>query len=394
MTTLRNNRKILFVVAGLPARGGGFSETVPALATALQQAGAEVTIATVAGQETLSEATLRAEAAGVRVLRFRPSFPKFLYFSWQMLSRLGAAVRAADAVFIHGHWTFPVWCAGIYALRNKKPLILRPAGSLNPIQLAHSKWRKKLAGVIDFALLRRADAIQVSSEAERDWTLRIRGMKPRADRVYIVRNGVDIPPVEKSLQPAHPGNSRLLLYIGRIHPMKGLDLLLDAFAAAQRDNKGTLRLAICGPDENGARALLEKQATEAGLADAVSFPEPRYGKAKWELIASADCVVLPSRSENFGMTAAEGLAGGKPVICTKGAPWAVLEPGLGTPRMGWWCDTSADGLHQAINALCACSGEELAEIGRHGREYALRELSWKATGETVLREISARTGQA
>ena len=407
---LRSARKlnILCVVAGLPANGGGFSEVIPALSAALARNGAEVTIAT-RRDGPLSEAAEKAAQSGVRLVTFRPSFPRRLYFSWQMLFGLGRLVREADVVYVHGHWTFPVWWAAWRALRSRRTLVMRPAGSLNPVQLAHSARLKRLASHFDFPLLRRADAIHVTSEEERDWTLQVPGMEARADRIFVVRHGVSVPESCRTGGGGKPLGTppsapRTLLYLGRLHPMKGLDLLLEALwihkgvrgsgqtadASAIRD----ARLILCGPDEEGTRAALEKQVAELGLADSVVFQEPVHGDAKWRLIESSDCVVLPSRSENFGLVVAEALACSKPAIATHGAPWQVLENAPGEGRVGWWVETSSAGLATAIGALCACSDEDLDDMGCHGRIYAWRELSWDKTAAAILREIEARRSGA
>ena len=411
---LRSARKIniLCVVAGLPANGGGFSEVVPALAAALARTGAEVTIAT-RRDGPLSEAAEKAAEAGVRIVAFRPSFPQRLYFSWQMLFGLGRLVREADVVYIHGHWTFPVWWAAWRALRSRRTLVMRPAGSLNPVQLAHSARLKRLASHFDFPLLRHADAVHVTSEEERGWTLQVPGMEARADRIFIVRHGVSVPETiqpsnsstpstPSTLQPFNcdPSKPRTLLYLGRLHPMKGLDLLLEALwihkgirgsgQAADASGIRDAKLILCGPDEEGTRAALEKQVAELGLADSVVFHEPVHGDGKWRLIESSDCVVLPSRSENFGLVVAEALACGKPAIATHGAPWQVLENAPGEGRLGWWVETSSAGLATAIGALCACSDEDLDDMGCHGRIYAWRELSWNKAASAILHEIEAR----
>ena len=407
---LRSARKlnILCVVAGLPANGGGFSEVIPALSAALARNGAEVTIATLR-DGPLSEAAEKAAQSGVRIVTFRPSFPRRIYFSWQMLFGLGRLVREADVVFVNGHWTFPVWWAAWRALRSRRTLVMSPSGSLNPVQLAHSARLKRLASHFDFPLLRRADAIHVSSEEERGWTLQVPGMEARADRIFVVRHGVSVPESCRTGGGGKPLGTppsapRTLLYLGRLHPMKGLDLLLEALwihkgvrgsgqtadASAIRD----ARLILCGPDEEGTRAALEKQVAELGLADSVVFQEPVHGDAKWRLIESADCVVLPSRNEDFGLAVAEALACGKPAIATHGAPWQVLENAPGEGRVGWWVETSSAGLATAIGALCACSDEDLDDMGCHGRIYAWRELSWDKTAAAILREIEARRSGA
>ena len=403
---LRSERKlkILCVVAGLPADGGGFSEVVPALSAALARNGAEVTIAT-RRDGPLSEATEKAAQEGVRIVAFRASFPQRLYFSWQMLFGLGRLVREADVVYLHGHWTFPIWWAGWRAIRSRRMLVMRPAGSLNPVQLAHSASAKKLASHFDYPLLRHADAVHVTSEEERAWTLQVPGMESRADRIFVVRHGVTMPERCRTVSgetptDTPPSSPRTLLYLGRLHPMKGLELLLEALwihkgirgssEAAKTSGIRDAQLILCGPDEDGTRAALEKQAIELGIADSVVFHEPVHGDAKWHLIESADCVVLPSRSENFGLIVAEALACGKPAIATHGAPWQVLENAPREGRIGWWVETSSAGLATAIAALCACSDEDLDDMGCHGRIYAWRELSWDKAAAAILREIETR----
>ena len=411
---LQSDRKlnILCVVAGLPASGGGFSEVVPALSAALARNGAEVTLAT-RQDGPLAPAAEEAARDGVRIVTFRASSPDNLHFSWQMLFGLGHLVRAADVVYVHGQWTFPVWWAAWRAIRSHRMLVMSPAGSFNPAQLAHLSKSKGRTAHFDFSLLRRADAVHVSSEDERDWTLQVPGMADRADRIFIVRHGVSVPAhcrageSEQNRRASAPANAddapRTLLYLGRLNPMKGLDLLLEALwihkgvrgsgvpgtAASVRD----ARLILCGPDEEGTRAALEKQAAELGIADAVEFRDPVQGEAKWRLIEAADGVVLPSRSENFGLVIAEALACGKPAIATRGTPWGILEKGADGARMGWWTDISAAGLASAIGELCACSDEDLDDMGCHGRIYAWRELSWDQAAVDILREIGSRRGR-
>ena len=87
---------------------------------------------------------------------------------------------------------------------------------------------------------------------------------------------------------------------------------------------------------------------------------------------------------------AEALAYGKPAISTHGAPWQVLENAPGEGRLGWWVETSSAGLATALGALCACSDEDLDDMGCHGRIYAWRELSWDKAASAILREIDAR----
>ena len=162
--------RILHIVAGLPPEGGGLSELVPRMAEAEMRLGHLVTLVTRGGKsEGLALAAIEAEKAGVRLLRCSPSWPGFVFFSWQMLRDLRAIVRQADVVHVHGNWTFPVWWACRCALLEGKPLVMSPQGSFDPVRLRHSAWKKRAVGWLDRWCLRRAAAVHVTSEAERGW---------------------------------------------------------------------------------------------------------------------------------------------------------------------------------------------------------------------------------
>jgi glycosyltransferase involved in cell wall biosynthesis len=111
------------------------------------------------------------------------------------------------------------------------------------------------------------------------------------------------------LQPGQP----YLLYLSRIHPKKGCDILLEAFAHVAAE-KPELRLIISGPDQIGWTPLLQQQADKLGLADRVHWTGPLFGEAKWGALRGAEALVLPSHQENFGIVVAEALACGTPVL--------------------------------------------------------------------------------
>lgn len=371
--------RMLFVVAGLPKGGGGFSEAVPAMALALARRGCEVTIATVCDDGDLAQAALDARAGGVDVRTFAPSWPSRIYFSWSMLRSLGALVRKCDVVYLQGCWTFPIWHGGRLALRHGKRLVMGPAGSLNPVHLRKSWLAKRIASVIDYQLLRRADAVHATSETERGWIIAVRGMESRAERVHVVPLGVEVPP-SCATDNVH-ASPDTLLYLGRIHPMKGLDLLLEALALHMADNKSSpVRIMICGPDESGTLSSLRDLASRLCVSGRVDFVAPVHGEGKWRLIADAGCVVLPSRGENFGISIAEGLAAGRPAICTRACPWPMLE----SEGIGWLADCDARSLARAIGAFASSSIENRKAMGGRAREFARSHLSPDVMADALM----------
>ena len=341
---------------------------VPLLALAEAQAGFRVAVATRAGAgERLAQVAVEAERQGVELVRFAPSWPGFLYFSWQMLWKLPGVIRRADGVHIHGNWTFPVWWGAFHALRMGKRLVMSPQGSFDPVRLRHSGWKKRLVGWIDRALLRRADVVHATCEAERKWCCDFTG---RGDLpCVVIPNGTEMPPEGTGVRE---NEKRRVLFLGRIHPLKGLDLLLEAWQRVCRDDAGW-ELVICGPDDRGLRSDLEKQAERLGIAGRVVFRDGVYGADKWRVIRSADCFVLPTRSENFGIAVAEALACGVPAICTEGAPWKELN----TEKCGWWCPVSVDGIAGALEKMRELSDEERRALGENGKRLVTGKYTWR-----------------
>ncbi|MBM4165092.1 MAG: glycosyltransferase, partial [Lentisphaerae bacterium] len=358
--------EILHIVAGLPP-GGGIAESVPALCRHLQRQGHTVVLATVArADERLSEAVGRAEQTGVRVVRFRPSHPHFLFFSWEMLLGLGRFVRDADVVHVHSNWTFPVWWGCWCARRAGKKLVMSPRGCLDSVRLRHSAWKKRLAGILDQFFLRRADVVHVTCGAEAAGVERYLGGGPR---IVVISNGVEVDAFEgekrrEDVDRRCPecGGKRVALFLSRLHPLKGLDLLVAAWKEAA-EAFDDWHLLIAGPDENGYQGTIERMVQRAGIASRVTFCGPLYGDERAAVMRAVDLFVLPTRHENFGMVVPEALASGVPVICTKGAPWGELV----TARCGWWVEVGVEPLAEALREAMALGDEERREMGRQGR---------------------------
>lgn len=368
--------KIFHIVAALPPAGGGLSELVPRFALEAARLGHDVTIGTVAGPDApLSSAANEAIAAGVRITRFEPSAPRVIHFSWAMLRGLEGLVAAADLVHVHSNWTFPVWWACQCAVRAGKPFVMSPQGCLDPVRLAHSAWKKRLAGFFDHRALRHATAIHATSGAERGWIERYVGHHPP---IEVIPNGVDIPPLDR---PAtHADRTRQVLFLGRLHPLKGLDLLLDAWRLTSRElpECDRWRLVIAGPDEQGTRAALEGQARQLNLKN-VEFSGPLYGADKARALAAADLFVLPSRSENFGIAAAEALAAGLPLIATKGTPWREIDGSC-----GWWTAVGAEPLARALTAAMRLDDAERTAMGTRGRALVEAKYQWASVGRAMV----------
>lgn len=312
---------------------------------------------------------------------FPPEIPVRTFARWRYPNRLGVSPSMRDALggaagsfdVIHNHslWMMPNVYAGPAARKGKARLIISPRGTLSAWALDHSRWVKRLVWWMgQRAVLKQADGFHATAESEFEDIRRAGFDQP----VAILPNGIDIPPLAFS----RGGADRTLLYVGRLHPKKGLPSLVSGWARVQ-SLYPEWRLDIIGRDEGGHERELKKQAAAAGCRR-IRFLGPVYGDALIRAYQEADLYVLPTHSENFGMTVAEALANGTPVITTKGAPWeGVLETGC-----GWWPDIGESPLTETLRQALGTPREKLGEMGQAGRQWMIREYAWPVIAERMI----------
>ncbi len=290
---------------------------------------------------------------------------------------MAAAVRTLSVDVVHNH---AMWMAqGIYARRARaerraRLLVTSPRGSLSQWAMNHHRWRKRLFWpLFQHAVLAQSDLLHATAEHELD-DIRRHGLR---QPVALIPNGVDLPDLA-ALPGNATGNPRSLLFLARIHPVKGLGNLLDAWVELEPRHRDW-RLAIAGPEEGGAGFSLAAEIAQRGLKR-VDVLGPLYGDAKTAAYAGAELYVLPSFSENFGLTVAEALSCGTPVITTRATPWRTLE----VERAGWWIDVGVRPLVECLDAALALAPADLAARGARGRDWVERHLGWQSLAEKML----------
>ncbi len=371
---MRGHLRVLQVVAGLDPAHGGPSYSVPRLCSGLTDAGADVSLFSIGrnGDPIAPEAP-----AGFPVLTFPQSYGRTPWLRSLRLSRpLRAALRREaarfDVIHNHGIWLAPNIQAQWSAREAGAPFVCSPRGMLSREALAFSSWRKRVVWLLaQEAALRNAACLHATSEGELA-DIRICGLRAP---VAVVPNGVDVP----DLSPRSEGDgSRTLLSLGRLHPKKGLDVLLQAWSRVQ-DHHPAWRLRLVGPAERDQDKVLLALASQLGL-ERFSLEGPVYGARKTALYQQAELFVLATRNENFGLTVAEALAAGTPVICSKGAPWPQLE----ARGCGWWTDHGAEPLAAALDVAMSSAPTELEAMGRRGREWMIQQYSWARAAADMM----------
>jgi poly(glycerol-phosphate) alpha-glucosyltransferase len=244
--------------------------------------------------------------------------------SWGFAGNLVPVLRSAhaDLTHIHGLWMYPS-LANLIQARRGMPYLISPHGMLDSWALANANWKKRIAlSLYEAAHLNGAGCIHALCEAELH-AIRAFGLR---NPVCVIPNGVDL--VEQSDTYGErpdwlkqiPAGSRILLYLGRLHPKKGLDALLSAWSLArQRQSPGASdwHLVIAGWDQGNYRHELEIRAADLKILDSVSFPGPQFGAAKETTYAHAHALVLPSLSEGMPMAVLEAWSAGLPVLMTQ-----------------------------------------------------------------------------
>jgi glycosyltransferase involved in cell wall biosynthesis len=168
------------------------------------------------------------------------------------------------------------------------------------------------------------------------------------------------------------------LYLGRLRPSKGLDVLLRAWARVSR-RFPDWHLVIAGFDADHYQSLLVALASELGLADSIEWPGAVHGQDRERVFGAADVLVLPSYYENFGLVVAEALVRGVPVVATHGAPWSALVE----QACGWWIPTGVEPLAAALSDALGRPAADLAAMGERGRQYARARFRWEDTARSM-----------
>lgn len=365
---------VAHVISDLRPMAGGTSRVVVDVCDALARSGGvEVSLLT---QSRPNDSAVEAKCPEVvRLTGFSNSRFR-LAAGLPMRSELNRLLRENSPKIIHSHGVWlgvNYWSAAISSA-HRIPLIVQPHGMLAPWALEHRAWKKKAALRLfqDAALHGAALMVATSDQEFED----IRGLGYRAP-VAVIPNGVDLDSVGRTMSSARrpEGSERVVLFLGRLHPVKGLPNLLRAWSKVRRIG---WRLRIAGPDEAGHLSELMELAESLELGASVEFPGAVAEVDKFMLYQGADLFVLPSHTENFGVVVAEALAHQVPVITTKGTPWS----GLPVQGCGWWIDNDVASIAETLNAALMLGDAERKEMGVRGSAYVHR-FGWPSIAKQM-----------
>jgi glycosyltransferase involved in cell wall biosynthesis len=357
--------KVLLTSTSLLPDYGGPALSVSRLATALADAGAKVGLW--ASDRSAAITPLLAAVSSVN---------RIIGDEFDALDRFGEP----DILHDNGIWLRHNHRFAAFAEKHGIPRVVSTRGMLEPWALNHKGLKKKIA----WRLYQRRDLkqalchIATGEEEARNLKYLELGVP-----IAIVPNGVDVPEewpsnvASESETALRYERKRTALFLGRIYPIKGLPMLIEAWA---RVRPAGWCLHIAGPDEAGHKKEVERAVFAAGLGEVVSFTGPVDPQMKNSAFLDANLLVLPTHSESFGMVVAEALAYSVPVLTTTAAPWSILRQ----RGCGWWVDATLDGITEGLRQATSLDTEELRAMGKKGRALVVAEFSWKRIANLML----------
>lgn len=289
---------------------------------------------------------------------------------------------------IHQHGIFlPI--SWISLLVNKKlKIIINPHGFLETEKLKVSSFRKKLALLLfEKRNLNNCDCLVACSNQEAI-ALRNFGL---SQPIVILPNGVHNSIIKDNLSNRKDSsfklkhninsNTKILLFLSRVHPFKGLKLLLESILIIKEEfRKNDWIFIIAGPDELNHTKELSLFVENNNMTDIIRFIGSQYKNDKIAAFDSADCFILPSKGENFGIAVIEALARGLPVITTKNTPWSELEDN----SCGWCVNRNKNDFINIILKLFSLDESYLIKMGKNGVNLVKDKYTWSKITEQSI----------
>lgn len=307
--------------------------------------------------------TLPSNLSIIKYSGFRNSFFPYSPYALKSLLSLNA-----DLLHLRGLWRQSSILASYWKKITNNPLIVQTAGMLEPWARRRNSLIKKIYyKFVESQVFHLADFIHATSRSEKETLLDL-GFPEK--KIFILEEGVHIPFDNPPTFPLRNGRTKVLLFLARLHPVKGIELLLESLSLLRpRD----WHCKIAGMGEPGYVAHLHKLVHQYGLTETVSFSGALSGIKKDQAFTEASAFILPSYSESFGISIAEAMAWGLPVITTSETPWSALEE----LHMGWIVEPAISPITEALFQLMQTSDNELHEMGKRANQYVKERYDWR-----------------
>jgi glycosyltransferase involved in cell wall biosynthesis len=377
--------QILYVIDSFSPATGGPPEAVRQLIKATRATGTQVEVVCLDHPEAKFLQDL-----GCPVHALGQSFLGRYAFSPRLWRWLVANAGRFDGMIMNGVWTFPGFALRSAARRAHRPYGIFVHGALDPWfnrRYPLKRLKKLLYWRLQYAVLRDAAAVFFTTKTERDLaatSFRPNYWKSVVAPLGIVEDEHAVQDPDREIEAfygALPGlrGRRFLLFLARIHEKKGCDLLIEAFARVA-DRAPEVHLVMAGPDQVGMQAKLQSRAEQLGIASRVHWPGMIGGEIKWGALRACDALVLPSHQENFGVSVAEALLAGRPVLLSYPVNvWPEIE----NDGVGLADDDTLEGTVRLLQRWFGLSAAEQAAMAARAQPCFAARFSLERTAATI-----------
>jgi glycosyltransferase involved in cell wall biosynthesis len=374
--------RILHVIASVNFESGGPSQSVTQLTRYLAERGEKTRLISLnygasGDVQTIGTAEMELIPAQFAALRFRG-------FSKQLATRIDTVAGNCDVIHNHGLWMWPNVYARSAAVHNRKPLVTSPRGMLDQWALRRSRVKKALFWhLYERKNLSRVALFHATSYQEAASIRKLEFRQP----IAVIPNAVELPHLDRIpnrafLEHKFPAlqNKRWLLFLSRLHAKKGIRELLDVWQEIHHDFR-EWQLVIAGSPTTDDGPAIVDQIIRRSLSESVTTVGHLVDDRKACALHHSDLFVLPSFSENFGIAIAEALAHATPVITTTATPWRDL-PDFSA---GWCIQPNIEDLKKTLPLAMSHDKDELAEMGRRGRQMIATRHNWAKVADDMAR---------
>jgi len=374
---------VLLSIPSIDPSFGGPVAGLKGLCAGLIRTGARVAILTSSTGDTSRDHTNALafpdiEIIWIKLLVLRYFWTPFLGF------KIRQKLREFDICHVHGLFNGISRAVCKAAQSLGIPYVLEPYGTLSPYCLTKSRFIKGLSLAFgERRNIEQAAGVKFTSDGEYQRFKR----NFETHNGFIAANGLDwsefnVLPERGEFRKefAVDENELIFLFLGRLQPIKGLEVFIPAFLHWIKSKNAKIRLAIAGPDESGYRGILQKLVIDGQASNSIFFTGPLYGQDRLRALVDSDVVVLPSFHENFGIAAAEGMACGRPVFVSDQVD---IWPDVKRLDLGEVASMNHESMVAALNTL-SLRKQEWPEIGRRGKAWVQENCDWDLISFNIL----------
>ena len=355
--------KILHVIGYLAQEMGGPVASLKLLAECQSELGHNVKIAHTSRRKDGDILDFNKSIDLISLISFSP-----LRIPFFMLERILKKGYKPDIIHIHGLWFNFVMDSFKLGIQLNIPIVISPCGMLQQKALERSKLKKWI--ILKFYLRKLLESSKITFHSKSiEEKIQIKFFLPLSN-VIVIPNPVEI--YDKKILESNRKNQ--FIFLGRLHPVKGLERLIHDWKKIYKLNKNW-DLLIIGPDTKGYKNKLVNEFDLNQFNFNIKFIDTAKGQDKWSYLRTGKYFIMPSKFENFGSAIVEGMSAGLPIITTAQTPWSIIKK----RECGWIVE---DNLYEILK-----SAINLEEFKRQGMGANARELSYEYSAKKITNEM-------